>query len=118
MAYFQPKSTRLKLNFDQTEVSSNNNKINSNNNETKGWRIETMISGGGAGAQHELYSRLVLDKAEVNHNGIYECEVVAAEPIVHSTNLGGSIVSSHNNRDTQILGDRLQKLFGLVINGK
>lgn len=89
-----------------------------------------MISGGGAGAQHELYSRLVLDKAEVNHNGIYECEVVAAEPIVHPTNLGGSIISSHNNNinnqeqavhnfgNTQILGDRLQKLFGLVINGK
>lgn len=85
-----------------------------------------MVSGGGAGAQHELYSRLILDKADVNHNGIYECEVVAAEPIAYSTNLAGSISNVHQQHqqqeqvvgNSQIIGDRLQKLFGLVINGK
>jgi len=81
-------------------------------NETVRWRVETS-----AGlSQHETYSRLVVDKAEVNNGGLYECEAVAgAEP-----SAGGLL--QHSSLDHQGGagggGDKLRRFFGLLVNGK
>lgn len=87
------------------------------------WRVETS-----AGAtQHEIVSRLVLDRAEAQHNGVYECEVAALEPNEQLALLvaaGSSGFHGHqqlqqaNSNGGNANGDKLRRLFGLVVNGE
>ena len=66
--------------------------------------------------QHELHSRLILDKADTNHDGLYECEVTPVEVVA------SSIMTEHGHHQQQTMvnhyGDKLRKLFGLLVNGK
>lgn len=83
-------------------------------NETHKWRVETSSSGVGSG-QYEIVSRLIMDKAEPSSAGLYECEVSANMP--DSANELGLHSSSGGNSNTGV-GDRLRRLFGLLVNGK
>lgn len=61
-------------------------------------------------SQHEIHSRLLLDKADANQVGLFECEVVAAGELELPTNEHASSIST--------AGDKLRRLFGLLVNGK
>lgn len=86
------------------------------------WHLETSAGS----APHEIYSRLVLNKAEPGHSGLYECEVAALEQAnlisgAHLDSLtannggsGGSNVNAH----LVLSGDKLRRVFGLLVNGK
>lgn len=85
------------------------------------WRVESSVA---MLAQHEIHSRLILDKAEPASNGIYECEAQALEP-TSAGNTGElqlqSVQSANSaSRQQQQLasGDKLQRFFGLLVNGK
>lgn len=96
-------------------------------NETLRWRIET-ISGGAS--QLEIYSRLVLDRADPNYNGLYECEVTASDATAtnsldhgHPQRAGGSgagsqLASSVQQASQLASNEQLRRLFGLSVNGK
>lgn len=85
-------------------------------------RIETSQGN----APYESYSRLIIDKADLAHNGLYECEVTADQSVI-----GGSM-SSDQHQAMLLLqqqpqsgasvanasGDKLRRLFGLLVNGK
>lgn len=93
------------------------------NNETTmaRWRLETSAGT----AQHEIYSRLILDKAEPGHSGLYECEVAALEQAnsisgVHLDSLTANVGGAGGNVNAHLVlsGDRLRRVFGLLVNGK
>lgn len=80
------------------------------------WRIETQAQG-----QHELYSRLILDRADANNNGLYECEASSA-PASAGIAGGGEIGMQQQQQKPMISreqpADRLRRLFGVLVNGK
>ena len=74
--------------------------------------------------QHELYSRLSLERLEPSASGLYECEVLATgeqQPQQQQQQL----LSSHLQLDSRAPpppansgADRLRRLFGLHVQGK
>lgn len=75
------------------------------------WRVE--INSGVS--QHEIHSRLVLDKVDANQMGLYECEVATIEPL----SLASVALAAAGHQQQQVnTGDKLRKLFGLIVNGK
>lgn len=81
------------------------------------WRLETSAGS----AQHEIYSRLSLDKAEPGHSGLYECEVAALEQ-ANSAGAGNAHLPDNlaagNQAHLVLSGDKLRRVFGLLVNGK
>lgn len=68
--------------------------------------METSV---GASNSHEIYSRLVLDRADLNAVAIYECEATAGNPLNDaSREVGASMLNN----------ERLRRLFGVLVNGK
>ena len=75
------------------------------------WRIEAHSSG-----QHELSSRLILDRAEPNISGLYECEASSSSTGLESGHSGQ--IDRITLREQQTPADRLRRLFGVLVNGK
>lgn len=93
------------------------------NNESQyaRWRVETSQGA----SQHEIYSRLVLDKAEPSGSGVYECEVVSSAAAPADNELaglqleaGGAYQRLGQTPTSSAPGDKLRRLFGLLVNGK
>lgn len=103
------------------ELAANRGVVGGNPAEAKNetmsrWRLETSAGS----AQHEIYSRLSLDKADPGHNGLYECEVAALE---QANSAGGSAhlpdnLAAGNQAHLVLSGDKLRRVFGLLVNGK
>lgn len=73
--------------------------------------------------QHEIYSRLVLDKADaLAADGIYECEasstIAPGGGIDQSTGVPAREQSSSGSSVPSMSVERLRRLFGLIVNGK
>lgn len=104
-------------------------------NETMRWRVESSVGL----AQHEIRSRLILDKADAGSQAIYECEASALEPQQQqqqqhqssssssSSSTSGAALNSalsslsHASGELakqQLTGDKLRRFFGLLVNGK
>ena len=85
-------------------------------NETMRWRVETS----GGSSQHEIHSRLLLDRADSNQHGLFECEVVAASSQTGSAGGTSGDLNGEpaNEQQAVAAGDKLRRLFGLLVNGK
>lgn len=91
------------------------------NDSNNRWRVETVS--GGSADQLETRSRLSIDRLDANSNGLYECEADTATGGYHqSGSLGGQLGADQSGQAQQPGGggggERLRKLFGLIVNGK
>lgn len=108
------------------------------------WRVETSTSSAGSTGEnpHEIYSRLILDRLEPGAAGFYECDVSSVSGVFAgagytSEQLAGTSPGqahgggqdglsppphlSSNQLQTQAsggAGEKLRRLFGLLVNGK
>lgn len=81
------------------------------------WRIESSPGT----SQHETYSRLIFDLIQPSGSGLYECEVssqLASDSGAASSLDGFQRPQTSTSAVGSSSGDKLHRLFGLVVNGK
>lgn len=104
------------IHADKQQVSAVTN--DSTNGGQLRWRIE-MNSGQSTsnGQQHEIYSRLILDRLDPGASGLFECEVftLSDQQYINKHMDVGTIVAHGERLSTS---DRLRRYFGLFVNGK
>lgn len=76
------------------------------------WRVETSAGSG----EHEIRSRLLLDKASPSQAGLYECQVSVSDSDAASQQDLQPI--SLRQRTHHSSDDKLHRIFGLAVNGK
>lgn len=93
------------LNFHRFNTLKFRLQIDSNDSNSR-WRIESIV-----GMETlESRSRLLTDRLDVNQNGLYLCEAES-----HSSSSAGS---SADPSSSVANGEKLHKMFGLLVNGK